>query len=65
MATAPQAPVTPYDVAAWIATGAVLVLVLMLHLLPALIAGLLVYELVHILARRLHVWRLTRTRAKL
>jgi predicted PurR-regulated permease PerM len=60
-----QAPVSAYDVAAWIATGVVLLLVLKLHLLPALIAGLLVAELVHILARRLHVWRLTRTRAKL
>ena len=29
-----------------------------LHLLPALLAGLLVYELVHILAPRLRIWRM-------
>jgi hypothetical protein len=46
---------TRYDIAAWILTGAALVLVLELHLLPALLAGLLVYELVHILAPRLRI----------
>jgi len=39
-----------YTVAAWILTGVALVLVLFLHLLPALMAGLLVYELVHLMA---------------
>jgi predicted PurR-regulated permease PerM len=37
------------DVAAWILAGAALVAVLKLHLLPALIIGFLVYELVHII----------------
>lgn len=36
--------------AAWILTGIALVLVLVVHLLPALFAGLLVYELVHLTA---------------
>ena len=37
------------DVAAWILAGVALVAVLKLHLLPALITGFLVYELVHII----------------
>jgi hypothetical protein len=44
-----------YDIAAWILAGMSLVLILSWHLLPALLAGLLVYELVHILAPRLKV----------
>ena len=41
------------EIAAWILTGIVLVAVLYLHLLPALLAGLLVYELVHVIEPRL------------
>ena len=37
--------VLSYDIAAWLIAGAALVLILLLHLLPALLAGLLVYEL--------------------
>jgi predicted PurR-regulated permease PerM len=40
------------DVAAWIVAGVLLLATLRLHLLPALLAGLLVYELVHVLAQR-------------
>jgi predicted PurR-regulated permease PerM len=40
----------PIRIAAWTLSGITLVLVLQLHLLPALLAGLLVFELVHILA---------------
>jgi len=36
--------------ASWILAGVGLVLVLVLHLLPAMLAGMLVYELVHLLA---------------
>ena len=50
---------TRYEIAAWILTGVLLLLVLELHLLPALLAGLLVYELVHILAPQLRIWRMT------
>lgn len=53
-----------YDLAAWIITAALLLLTLALHLLPALLAGLLVYELVHILARRLGIFRLHGVGAK-
>lgn len=38
-----------YDIAAWILVGFAMLFVLMFHLLPALLAGLLVYELIHIL----------------
>ena len=40
---------THHEIAAWILTGFALLLVLKLHLLPALLAGLLVYELVHVI----------------
>jgi predicted PurR-regulated permease PerM len=53
------------DVAAWILAGVSLVLILSLHVLPALLAGLLVYELVHILAPRLKVVRLHQQHGKL
>ena len=38
-----------YEIAAWILMAAVLVFTLMFKLLPALLAGLLVYQLIHIL----------------
>ena len=38
-----------YDIASWLLIGLAMVLVLVFHLLPALLAGLLVYQLVHIL----------------
>lgn len=42
-----------YSIAAWVIAAVLLVAVLHLHLLPALLAGLLVYELVHLIARRI------------
>ena len=59
------APATRFDVAAWILAGIALVGILALHLLPALIAGLLVYALTHILAPRLKIVRISQARAKL
>ena len=41
------------DIASWILTGVALVAVLKVGLLPALLAGLLVYELVHVIAARM------------
>lgn len=41
------------NVASWILTGLALVAVLKLGLLPALLVGLLVYELVHVIAARM------------
>ena len=54
-----------YDIAAWLLVGGALFLVLQLHLLPALLAGLLVYELVHILAPRLKVVRIRQEQGRL
>lgn len=54
-----------YDLCAWLLAALALVLILLLHLLPALIAGLLVHELVRMLAPRLGVSRLGDTRARL
>ena len=46
------AQVRRVDIAAWIVAAALLLIVLRLHLLPALLAGLLVFELVHVIAER-------------
>jgi predicted PurR-regulated permease PerM len=40
----------PTEIAAWIIAAAILLLILIFHLLPALLAGLLVFELVHIIS---------------
>jgi len=41
---------TPSQIASWCLAGIALLLILHLHLVPALLAGLLVYELVHVIA---------------
>jgi predicted PurR-regulated permease PerM len=43
-------PSSRVEQASWLLAGLALILVLRLHLLPALLAGLLVFELVHLLA---------------
>src|SRR6185436_11970856 len=53
------------DTAAWILTGIALVATLRLRLLAGLLAGLLIYELVHLLAPRLKIVNIQRRRAKL
>jgi predicted PurR-regulated permease PerM len=55
-----EAPAPRHDIAAWVITGVVLAGTLALGLLPALLAGLLVYELVHVIAPRLPIARGTR-----
>jgi predicted PurR-regulated permease PerM len=55
---------TGYTYAAWILSGVGLVLVLLLQLLPALLAGMLVYEVVHVLAPLVST-RLSDKRAKI
>nr|ALS89352.1 histidine kinase [uncultured bacterium] len=51
MASADQRPApTAFDVTSWCLAAASLLMVLWLHLLPALLAGFLVYELVHVIA---------------
>ena len=44
-----------YDIAAWVTAAVLLFFVLKLQLLSALIAGLLIYELVHVMAARLNI----------
>jgi predicted PurR-regulated permease PerM len=46
----PPPPVTGTRIAAWCLAAFALLLVLHLHLLPALLSGLLVFELVHVIA---------------
>jgi predicted PurR-regulated permease PerM len=57
-------PVTPYQLAAWLMMAAGLLLVLYLRLLPALLAGLLVVQLVHLLAPRFVIGKLSHTWSK-
>ena len=57
--------VTIQDLATWTITAAVLVLVLELKLLAGLMAALLVYELVHVLAALLKLGSIDRRNAKL
>lgn len=52
-----NAPPTRHEIAAWVIMACALAAVLALHLLPALLGGLFVYELVHILAPRLRLGR--------
>ena len=53
MSSVLENPPLRYAIAAWVIAACLLVLTLQLHLLPALLAGLLVYELVHVIAPRL------------
>lgn len=55
---------TKYDIAAWLMIAVLMLLVLMFHLLPALLSGLLVYQLIHILTPYI-AQKLPGTRAKL
>jgi len=55
-------PARSYLISAWLVTAALLWLALHLDLLPALLAGLLVFELVHLQAKRLPFVRERRAR---
>ena len=57
-------PPTRFQIAAWIMMGAGLLVVLHLRLLPALLAGLLVVQLVHLLAPRFVIGKLSHTWSK-
>jgi predicted PurR-regulated permease PerM len=63
--TNPAAIPLPYQIASWILMGAGLLTILELHLLAALLAGLLVFQLVHLLASALHVSFITSRNMKL
>ena len=53
----PDEPAQSFVVAAWVIAGLLLVFVLRFDLLPALLAGLLVFELVHLMTLRLNFVR--------
>lgn len=55
-------PAGPFVIAAWLIAAVLLWFVLHVHLLPALLAGLLVFELVHVLTLRLRTVRERRAR---
>lgn len=57
-------PATRYEIAAWGLMATALLLALFLHLIPALFAGLLVVQVVHLLAPRFVIGRLDHTWAK-
>lgn len=59
-----RALATPYEKAAWVLAGAALLLVLTLHLVPALVAGLFVTVVLHRLAGWLAGPRLSHGRAR-
>ena len=58
--TAPEPPVGRADIAAWLIAAVVLALIIELHLLSALIAGLLVFKLVDVLTPWLRLGALGR-----
>ena len=58
------APATRYEIAAWLLMAAAVVFSLKFHLLPALLAGLLVVQLVHLFAPRFVIGRLDHNWAK-
>jgi predicted PurR-regulated permease PerM len=57
-------PATRHEIAAWLLMAAGLILAPLLHLLPTLLAGLLVVQLVHLLAPRFVIGRLDHVWAK-
>ena len=60
-----RAPATPHEKAAWILVAALLLFILEYKLLAALLAGLFVHSLVHMMARQLAGKALSHHRAKL
>ena len=54
-----------YDTGSWILMGLALFLVLLVHLVPALLVGLAVYELVQFVVQTLNIVQIRRRRAKL
>ncbi|MBF0555321.1 MAG: hypothetical protein HQK96_12320, partial [Nitrospirae bacterium] len=57
--------VSSYDAAAWLIVALLLFLVLKLHLLAALLSGLLVFELIHALSCKIKVKGLTSRASKM
>lgn len=62
---APKPNISSYDIAAWLLAAASLFLLVKIHLLPALLSGLLVFELVHALSPFVKLRHLSGYRAKI
>jgi predicted PurR-regulated permease PerM len=60
-----EIPPTRFDYASWVLAGAVLLVVLKLHLVVVLICGFIIYEMVYSLTRLLVISRLSHQRAKI
>ena len=63
--SSPSAALSRHQIASWVLTAIALLAVLQLHLLPALLAGLLVFQLVHSLSGALRIPYLTNRNAKI
>ena len=61
--TTTKLSVTGYELTAWILMAVFLIGVLVLHLLPALLSGLVVYELIHVLVPTFRLEKLAGKRA--
>jgi predicted PurR-regulated permease PerM len=57
--------ISPYEIAAWLLVAAALLISLKIHLLPALLSGLLVFELVHTLSPHIRLKSMSGYRAKI
>ncbi|MEO5359652.1 MAG: AI-2E family transporter [Nitrospirota bacterium] len=57
--------ISNYDIAAWVIVVILLFLVINLHLLSALLSGLLVFELIHVLSNKIKVKGLTSRASKM
>jgi predicted PurR-regulated permease PerM len=65
MSAASSAALSRHQIVSWVLTGLALLAVLQLHLLPALLAGLLSFQLVHGLSGALRIPYLTSRNAKI
>lgn len=65
MNISPNDAPTLYEKTSWLVAGILLIGILHLHLLPALLGGLLVHELIQSLSVRLKIGRMSSQRAKL
>lgn len=63
--TPQSSSVTPYQIAAWLMMAVGLILTLQLHLLPILLAGMLMVQLVHLLAPHFVIGKLDHTWSKI
>ncbi|HET6515376.1 MAG TPA: hypothetical protein VFG09_09485, partial [Thermodesulfovibrionales bacterium] len=64
MTDLPEPAPSSHEIASWLLAATALIFVLKMHLLPAVLSGLLVYDVVHLLAPRLRISSLGGDRAR-